>query len=153
MPLKQEYRSFASQLAASIIAQDFQQAWAYLAPWLQTQYTPEKLQEAIEKQIAEVCESMEVDLVKAPKAFDLDSNSLSISELRDTVESSQEWMPDQPEIPAEITDDNFRQWMVITFTPAPEDESEVDAWMDFWFSIVELDGHFKVGHFNIEDPD
>jgi hypothetical protein len=148
-----EYRIFGGKFAQAVIAQDYEQAWSYLAPWLQTTYTPDKLQGAVQKQIAEICEGFEMEPVAAPGAFQLDGNSLSLPQLRETVESTREWMPEQPPIPDEVTEANFKKWAVIEFMPSPEEESEVDAWMDFWFSIVEVDGALKIGHFNIEDPD
>ena len=56
-------------------------------------------------------------------------------------------------LPPEITEENFRKWMVIQFTPAPEDELDVDAWFDWWMMLVEVGGEYRIGYFEIEDPD
>jgi hypothetical protein len=32
-------------------------------------------------------------------------------------------------------------------------ELDVDAWFDFWMALVEIEGEYKIGYFEFEDPD
>ena len=58
-----------------------------------------------------------------------------------------------PQIPEEITQENYRKRLVVEFTPSEEEEIDVDAWLDFWMIVVEEDGKMRIGYFEIEDPD
>jgi hypothetical protein len=60
------------------------------------------------------------------------------------------WRPARA-IPAEVTAENFRQWMSVQFLA--DDSVEIDAWFDMWLAVVEVDGRNAIGYFELEDPD
>ena len=45
--------------------------------------------------------------------------------------------------------------MVIQFQPseAEQDELGIDAWLDWWMMLVDVEGELRIGYFEIEDPD
>jgi hypothetical protein len=45
--------------------------------------------------------------------------------------------------------------MVIQFMPNHEEQDElgIDAWLDWWMILVEVEGAYRIGFFEIEDPD
>lgn len=137
------YRKFAGNFAKMIISQEFNQAFEYFAPWLQTKISAKEFRKKIEKELQEMNEVWEIEQIIYPEAFEISFNPCSFSELKKIAN-----------FPKEITDENFRQWMIIQFLPDEEDERiEFDAWFDFWFAIVELKGELKIGHFEFADPD
>ena len=150
--MEESYRQFADAFAHSIIRLDYSAPHKMLAPWLQPVITPERLREFVETELQEVAAGFGLEDIIYPKAYQVDGNSCSLRDLREprsyvTSRRSHE------SLPPEVTEENFRKWMVIQFTPAPEDELEVDAWFDWWMMLVEVDGELRIGYFELEDPD
>src|ERR1051325_6532771 len=144
------YREFAQTFATRIIESDFIGAHQLLAPWLQQTMTAEQIREVIQKQIQEVAEANELEGEFHPSHFEIDSNSCKLDDLKGEM-SYREPRP----IPNEVTAENFRQWMVIQFMPNHEEQDElgIDAWLDWWMILVEVEGEYRIGFFEIEDPD
>jgi hypothetical protein len=138
--------------ARAIIAKDYPAAHACFADWLKRQVSEERLQAAIEKQLGEISEAAKLDRIIYPEDFSLDGNSCSLANIR---EDRSELYGIEPicEISPEMTESNFRRWMVIQFLPAEDADIDVDAWMDFWTAVVEVDGQYLLGYFEIHDPD
>ena len=150
--MEEAYQQFADAFADSIVRLDYSAAHKMLAPWLQDEITPERLRQFVETELKEVAAGFDLEEIIYPKAYQTDGNSSSLDDLRKdrsyvTSRRSNE------SVPAEVTAENFRKWMAIQFTPAPEDELDVDAWFDFWMMLVEVDGEYRIGYFEFEDPD
>jgi hypothetical protein len=150
--VEEAYQQFADAFADSIVRLDYSAAHKMLAPWLQDEITPERLRQFVETELKEVAAGFDLEEIIYPKAYQTDGNSSSLDDLRKdrsyvTSRRSNE------SVPAEVTAENFRKWMAIQFTPAPEDELDVDAWFDFWMMLVEVDGEYRIGYFEFEDPD
>jgi len=150
--VEESYKQFAEAFAHSIVRLDYSAAHKMLAPWLQSEITPERLRQFVETELKEVAEGFDLEEIIYPKAYNVDGNSCSLNDLRKprTYVTSRR---SNESLPPEITEENFRKWMVIQFTPAPEDELEVDAWFDWWMMLVEVGSEYRIGYFEIEDPD
>lgn len=147
------YQQFADAFAQSIIRLDYSAAHKMLAPWLQDEMTPERLRLFVETELKEVAAGFDLEEIVYPKAYRTDGNSCSLDDLLREQHSHVTSRRSNESVPAEVTEENFRKWMAIQFTPAPEDEMDVDAWFDFWMMIVEVDGEYRIGYFEFEDPD
>lgn len=150
------YRKFAQEFAKKINAEDFEAAHLFFAPWLRSEITPDGLREMVESELRETADAAGLEELIYPKNFQIDSNSCTIDDLREIKKREYAYgRRARRPISDEITNENFRQWMVIQFTPAEGEDAEldVDAWFDFWIAIVDVDGEYKIGYFEFEDPD
>jgi hypothetical protein len=146
---QENYREFAENFAKIIISQDFVVAHQYLAYWLQKDISPSALKESFENQLQEMYEVWEIEELIYPTDFSISSNSCSLNDLK-KLES---WRTPR-KFSVELTEENFRQWMVIEFLPDEDDERiEFDAWFDFWFAAAEVNNELKIGYFEFENPD
>ena len=138
--------------ARAIIAEDYPAAHACFTGWLKRQVSEERLRAAIEKQLGEVAEAAELERIIYPEDFRVDGNSCTLADVR---KDRSELYGIEPvcEVSPEMTEANFRRWMVIEFLPAEGADIDVDAWMDFWAAVVEEDGQYGIGYFEIHDPD
>lgn len=147
--MKEEYKEFAGKFAQTIVDEDFDAAHKFLAPWLQKEMSAEEFRGVIEKWLWEMNEVWGIEELIFPDGFEIDGNSSTLSSLKEDMS----WR-DPRKIPDEITEENFRKRMVIEFLPDEDDDRvELDGWFDFWFMLVETDGEFRVGFFEIEDVD
>ena len=147
--MKEEYREFAAQFAQTIVDEDFQRAHAYFAPWLQKEISPDGFRASVEKWLWEINEVWEIEELIFPDEFSVSHNSSTLESLK----QSMSWREPR-RISRQITDENFRQWMVIHFMPDEADERvELDGWFDFWFILVEAGGELCVGFFELADVD
>jgi len=140
------------RFARAIIARDYPAAHNCFAEWLKEQVSEERLQAAIEKQLGEIAEVAELDGIIYPEDFSVDSNSCTLADVREDRTTLYGIEP-VCKVSPEMTEANFRKWMVITFMPAEGAEIDVDAWMDFWAAAVDVDGQYRIGYFEIHDPD
>ena len=153
---EETYNEFASQFAETILAHDYSSAHQMLASWLQSSVSPAHLQRLIETELREVADAAELEDMRYPAAYRVGENPLSFDEWREVDERSRDYDGARrcvPQIPAEITRENYRKRLVVEFTPGEEEEIEVDAWLDFWIIAVEEGGKLRIGYFEIEDPD
>ncbi|HEX8891304.1 MAG TPA: hypothetical protein VF779_19305 [Pyrinomonadaceae bacterium] len=150
--MEEAYKQFADAFAHSILRLDFSAAHKMLAPWLKDEITPERLRLFVETELKEVAAGFDLEEIIYPKAYHADGNSCSLDDLR-SARSYITSRRSNESIPTEVTEENFRKWMVIQFTPAPEGELEMDAWFDFWMMLVEVGGEYRIGYFEFEDPD
>jgi hypothetical protein len=146
--LKQEYREFAERFASAIVVRDFTSAHAMLAPWLQRSMTADGLARMIQNEVQETAEINEIEGELHPGTYEIDSNSCSLQDLQEPRSYAKD-----RDIAPEVTAENFRQWMVIQFQPAEDEDLEIDAYVDFWMIVVEIGGEYKIGYFEMEDPD
>ncbi len=149
------YHKFAEEFARKINAGDFQAATLFLAPWLRGEITPDLLREMVETELRETGDAAELEKLIYPKDFQIDSNICTIDDLREIRKRGYYNRRAERAISDEITSENFRQWLVIQFTPAEGEDAEldIDAWFDFWMAIVDVDGEYRIGYFEFEDPD
>lgn len=150
----ESHQQSAAAFANAVIVQDYDAAHQMLAPWLQPVVSPARLREFVETELREVAEAAELDEMTYPSQFEIDGNSSTVDELRD-LRSYRTSRRSNDEIPPEVTRENFRQWLRITFMPSEAEQLEldVDAWLDFWLILVETDGALRIGYFELEDPD
>jgi hypothetical protein len=168
--MEDAYKQFAAEFAAAVCAKDYQAAQGMLAPWLQQTIAPAKLQEMIEREIREVCEAAELEEPAYPEAWDIDGNSSTLESLRDPSSfistRNSGWLHGEGQgysgagdivkpIAADVTAENFRQWLCIQFMPNEDAQGDldIDAFVDFWMALVEVNGQYKIGYFELEDPD
>jgi hypothetical protein len=142
------FRTFGEKFSAAMIAKDYGSAHALLAPWLQRIVSPETLRGEIDQHAQDMCREWNMDVPVYPAACDLDGNAaIDVQGLREP-----DWDGADPNVPAEITDANYRYWMSLQFQPA-EGEAEFDAFFDLWIALVEHDGALRVGYYKFSDPD
>jgi hypothetical protein len=146
--LNKSYRKFAAQFAEAVIAKDFTTAHQMLAPWLRRSVTPQQLSRIIKEKVNEIAEANELGGDLHPGSYQIDWNISTLEDLRTPPSYG-----DERSIPAEVTDKNFRQWMVIQFQPKEEEELEIDAYLDWWMMVVEEGGEQKIGYYEIDYPD
>ena len=147
--MREEYKEFAIKFAKTICEKDFAAAHNFLAPWIQNEMSPEDLRGAIEKWLLEMNEVWGIEELIFPAEFEIDGNSSDLSGLKE----ERDWREPR-KISAEITDRNFRQWMMIEFLPDENDSRvELDGWFDFWFILVETNGELRIGFFELADVD
>ena len=147
--MKEEYKEFAEKFAQAIVDEDFAEAHTFFAPWLQAEVSPGDFRTRVEKWLWEMNEIWEIDELIFPDTFEIDGNSSDLASLKE----DHGWREPR-KISPEVTDENFRQWMVIQFMPDERDERvELDGWFDFWFILVEIGGALAIGFYELADVD
>jgi hypothetical protein len=147
--MKEEYKEFAQKFAQTMVDEDFKAAHAFFAPWLQKEISPENFRAQIEKWLREINEVWCIEELIFPDAFDIDGNSSTLSSLKE----KESWREPR-KFSDEVTEENFRRWMVIEFLPGAADERiELDGWFDFWFALIETGGELRIGFFELTDVD
>ena len=145
----ENYQQFAAAFAQTIVSQNFSAAQQFLAPWLQKKISSEDLQAEFAAKLWEMNEVWEIKELIYPADF---SVSWNISNL-ESLKEDKGWREPR-KFSDELTDENFRQWMVIQFLPDEADERiEFDAWFDFWFAVCEINGELKIGYFEFSEAD
>ncbi len=137
---KEACRQVAGEFAAAILAENYAQAHAWFAPWVQAQVTPEALQETIKSMIGEVAQTTGSPGPLTPIDYRLDFSRLSLAALRDTG--------NRP-VPDEVNSLNYRSWTSIQFVA--DEASGLDAWFDFWCVLVELPEGYRIGYFELTE--
>jgi hypothetical protein len=147
--MKVEYTEFARKFAQAVVEQDFEAAHKFFAPWLQAEISPADLRAMIENRLREMNEVWDIPELIFPEAFEIDGNYSDLASLKEDCD----WREPR-KISVEVTDENFRRWMVIEFMPGEADERvELDGWFDFWFILVETGGEPAIGFFELADVD
>ena len=140
------HQQFGEDLAAAIIARDYEAAHAMLAPWLGRDMTAAGFREVVEDRLREMMQYAGCDELTYPVGVLVDGNSCTVDDLR----KLDSWRPPR-QIPAELSSENFRKWMCLQFLA--DEGVDIDAWFDFWMAVAEVDGELRVGYFELEDPD
>ncbi len=147
--MNEEYKEFAVKFANTITREDFTAAHKFLAPWLQKEISETDFRGVIEKWLLEINEIWGIEELIFPVEFEIDGNSSDLASLKETMS----WREPR-KFSNDVTDENFRQWLVIKFLPAENDPRvELDGWFDFWFALVETDGELRIGFFELADVD
>jgi len=137
--MEKAVEEMAGQFAQRIIRREYDSARDLLAPWLRDTVSAAQL----EAMVGEAHKDL-----PPPGDFELDSNSCGLEDLE-----VDEFSPPTRPLPAEITEQNFRQWMVIQFKPDPASDSPYNASFDLWMAVVELGGAAKIGYMEAADAD
>src|SRR5215203_3464181 len=147
--MKEEYEQFAGRFARAIVDEDFEAAHKFFAPWLQKEIPAADFRAMVEKWLWEINEIWEIEELIFPDEFSVSYNNSTLESLRE----ESDWREPR-KISAEVTEENFRQWVVINFMPDGRDERvELDGWFDFWFILVETGGELRIGFFELADVD
>lgn len=147
--MQEEYRKCAARFAQTVIDEDFDAAHKFFAPWLQREISPAGFRAVIEERLREMNEVWDIEELIFPDDFSVSRNNSTLADLTEPMS----WREPR-RISDQVTNENFRQWMVIQFLPAENDERiEFDGWFDFWFILVETDGALRIGFFEVEDVD
>ena len=133
------FEELGSQFAAAVIAGDYDAAHKFLAPWLQASLPPGEMKAMVQRALGDLPD---------PVKFKLDGNSCALTDLEPT-----EYSPPTNPLSAEITEANYRKWMVITFEPDSEEQTGYDACLDLWMALVEVKGALRIGYLEPADPD
>jgi hypothetical protein len=147
--LLETYQAFAAEFASQIVAQDLNSAHQFLAPWLQKEISPDELKAAFEKELWRMNGYWDIEELIYPAGFSIGYNTCSLASLKE----DEDWREPR-KFSTELTDENFRKWMVLQFLPAEDDpRTEMDGWFDFWFVVAEVNSELKIGFFEFEDVD
>lgn len=146
---QEHYESFANNFAKTIITQNFTAAYQMLAPWLQTEMPQDDLRAEFENELLTMNDYWDIEELIYPADFKVSSNSSSLADLQ----AERNWREPR-KFSDELTNENFRQWMVIQFLPDEDDERiEFDGWFDFWMVVAEISGQLKIGYFEFAEVD
>jgi hypothetical protein len=138
-----DWEAFLNGLGTAVVQRDFSGAHGMLTEWLQESVTADELRNQIGKKLGEISEAVGLEETGYPKRYEIGEGDITVEELREEFE----------EMPQEVTDENFRQWVVLNFLPGEDEDAGVDAWLGWWLLLVDCDGELKVGFYQIEDPD
>jgi hypothetical protein len=163
-----DLRQFADTFAQAVIAREYERAQAMLADWLQPTVSAATLQAMIEREVREVCEANAIAADLHPQSWQVSSNSSSLEAIREpqvyTSVRNSGWLGEAKRDAAGklvspvadgFTAGQFRQWLAVQFMPSDESQQAfgIDAFLDFWMAVAEVDGEYRIGYFEIEDPD
>jgi diguanylate cyclase (GGDEF)-like protein len=140
-----DVRELAASFAEAIGSEDFARAHELLAPWLRARLSSEALQTLVEKELHDAAEGLDLDGIEYPTDYEIGSNASTLAQLR----APRRWTGPR-DIPPEVTDANFRQWLMIEWQPAPGG-ARPDYWFRWWLIVVELEGELAIGYFGRED--
>ena len=144
------HRSFVTAFAEQILSHDYTSAHGNLASWLRAEITPERLQAFVQTEIDTTAEYGEWE-PRHPDAFTLDSNpGWKVNDLRTSTRFGER--PSNETFPAQITEENFKIWLVAQFTSKDEEFDHI-AWFDWWMALVEEDGELRIGYFEMHEAD
>jgi hypothetical protein len=130
----QTFSDFASDFANCVVSQEWHEAFQYLAPWLQKKMSPDDLRLAIEERLFEINHYWNIENLIYPSSYSVDYNPCSLAQLKEPMS----WRKPR-QFDNELTEENFRKWMVIQFLPDENDpRTEMDAWFDFWLVIADV---------------
>ena len=138
-----EIEQFCERFGAAIVGGDYAAAHAALAPWLASAWTPERLEALVAAELADLVEVFELETTPALTGCGVDSNPLSLDELRDEAGAE----TSSGEFPDEIAESAYRAWMCVELSAAEY------AVCDLWVAVVEVDGELRVGYFEALEPD
>lgn len=135
--MRDDVRAFGEKLAQTALDRNWTGVRELLAPWLPE--SPDDLQKKLEDEYR--C-TLQGEL-HYPSVPYVSGNRSTLEDLREPKDGGR----CRP-IPAEVTPDNFRQWMTIQLQCSEEqaDELEVDFLAELWLIVVELPEGLRVGY-------
>ena len=125
---ERQIERLVSRFAQAIVDADFAAAHGMLAPWVAAERTPDALGAWLESH----------RYADAPRTgFVTESNDITLALLRELSEGG---------IPGEVSDDNFRQWLGISFTPDEDANAGVDYLHRLMVIVVMTEAGMKIGY-------
>lgn len=142
-------RTFGETLAKTILDQDWSGVHELLAPWLQSRYTIDDVQEFFESDYLSILAGSDIDELHHPETYYVGGNSSDLASLREPPS----WKPVGRAIPDEVSDENFRQWMNVQLQCSEDQQAELDLdyLSDLWLVVVEHENELRVGYW-AHDP-
>jgi hypothetical protein len=113
-------------LAKRVVEKNFAGAHELLAPWLQTEMSPNDIEHLVSDAAAGSATA---------RTWTLDEGFLGVEDLG---------------APGEITKDNYRGWLCIQFNPG---EGPGMGSFDLWLAAVEHNGDYRVGLIEAAESD
>lgn len=155
--MEESFRVFLSHFANFIINRDYDNAYNCLSDGAKKHISKAKLQEVIEKNFMEVNEVWNVSELIYPASFEIDYGSHIKFDYFKEQEDEENYALFRlsGKIPDDITKNNYRYWANISFLASDEqnEKLELDGWFDFWCILMEVNGEYKIGYFEIHDLD
>jgi hypothetical protein len=108
LALNTAYQQFAANFAQAVMSKNFAAAHDLLAPWLQQTLSPERLAELIRAEVSLTLAANELEGDFHPQAYEIGWNNCQLTNLLEP----RSYAPPR-EIAAEVTPNNFCQWMKI----------------------------------------
>jgi hypothetical protein len=139
------YYAFGQRLAQALLRGDYEAASSFLAPWLQRGLGAEQLQNLFKREFYSIADEHQLATMIAPKACRVSGNISRLADLR----AFTTWAPPR-HIPREVTEGNFRKWMVVELKPGADDEVDFDFWARFWAIVVEDHGELRIGYLEFD---
>ncbi|MGV3525861.1 MAG: hypothetical protein ACO1RX_16680 [Candidatus Sericytochromatia bacterium] len=138
------------QFATTLIQQDWEKGHAMLAPWLQSELSAADLEFFFREPIQTANEEWELPEDCWPGTVELDLNpDFPLSELRG--ESAELALP--ADVPAALTEDNYRGWYCISLLTREDQDLELDGWCDLWLALSEDGGKLGVAYMELHELD
>src|SRR5262245_16327718 len=125
------YYAFGQRLAQTLLRGDYEAAAGFLAPWLRRHLGGEELQVLFAREFYSIADEHQLATLVAPKVTRVSGNISRLADLR----AFSTWAPPR-KIPREVTEENFRKWMVVELKPGAEDAMDFDFWARFWAIVV-----------------
>ena len=127
-------KALCDKLADCIVQRDFKGVHALLAPWLQATLGPSEIEEMVD--------TANEGLSHPPHAWTIDEGLVGLEDLREP----DDFGPPSGKLAKAITEDNFRGWLSIQFTPDPSVHEEQNVCFDIWLVAVEHNGAVLAGY-------
>jgi hypothetical protein len=146
MTLEDRVIKFGFRLAYLAISREWGLVHEKLAPWLQARLNEEGVRNFFEDDYYQILSNAGIEMMHYPTVPYVSVHSTSLETLREMSS----WKNLSRQIPSEITEENFRQWMLIQLQCSEEqiDEINLEYLTEFWLIVVEVNGEFKVGYWS-----
>jgi len=144
--MEPDVRAFGDLLANTALARDWEGVHDLLAPWLKERLSVAEVRGFFEDDYAEILNENNISGTHFPELPYVSGNDSSLAFLREASEV----VPRPRPIPAEVTDDNFRQWMKLQLLCSEEqaDALGFDHFTEVWLIVVAHDGYLRVGYWS-----
>ena len=131
-------------LGQKALDRDWEGVRGLLAPWLGL--SSDQVREFFESDYRETLKANEVEGTHYPEVPYVSGNSSDLASLRE----KKDWMPAARPIAAEVTPENFRQWMNLQLQCSEEqaDELGFDYFTELWLIVCETPEGLRVGYWS-----
>jgi hypothetical protein len=144
--LNPEALTFGERLADASLARDWSGVHALLAPWLQSRLTIDDVREFFERDYLRMMSFAGIAELHYPATHYVSGNNSTLQDLRE----KKSWLARPRPIAAEVTADNFRQWLKIQLRSSPEQAEalDIDLLTEIWLIVVEHGAELRVGYWS-----
>jgi hypothetical protein len=136
--MKKQVKQFLTDIGMCLVSRNSEGLFQHFAEWLNEDSRSHFLAQVKSKE-ADTKQNASDEEVREPGSLELDDNPCRLQELRD----------DGVPLPTEITESNFVRWCCLSVLS----EDEECSFYDLWCAVVRQDGVYKIGYFEINDPD